>query len=79
MAKMVSPAGDMEVKILGIGQDGNKLALSGQMGIWDAKIYLEPGEVIHAARLMMNVSILKYILKLPFIYFAELRKKRGES
>jgi hypothetical protein len=75
MAKMVSPAGDMEVKILGIGRDGNKLTLSGQMGIWDAKIYLEPGEVIHAVRLMMNVSILEYILKLPFTYFAELRKK----
>ena len=79
MAKMVSPAGDMEVKILGISQEGSKLTLTGQMGIWDAKIYLEPEEVIHAVRLMMNVSILLYILKLPFTYFAERRKKRDES
>ncbi|MGQ9647410.1 MAG: hypothetical protein ACUVWO_12845 [Thermodesulfobacteriota bacterium] len=78
MAKMVTPAGDMEVKILEVNRNGNTLTLTGQMGIWDAKIYLEPREVIHTVRLMMNVPVLLYILKLPFAYFAEFGRERGK-
>lgn len=75
MAKMVSPAGEMEVRILEVNQNHNRLILTGQMGIWEAKIYLEPEEVVQTIRLMTKASVLQYLLKLPLVYLARLRKK----
>jgi hypothetical protein len=76
MAEMISPAGNMEVKVLSFGRDGNKLVAIGQMGVWDAKIYITPKEVFQIMRLMLNASILGYIATLPFLYFASNRHQK---
>ena len=68
MAEMVSPAGNMEVKVMSFSREGNKLIAIGQMGVWDAKIYLTPKEVLHILRLMLNFSMIGYIVALPFLY-----------
>ncbi|MDD5038396.1 MAG: hypothetical protein PHN78_03670 [Dehalococcoidales bacterium] len=79
MAKMVSPAGDMEVKIRGLGCDGNKFTLVGQIGVWDSTIYLEPGEVLQLAKLMLKPSLLLYIITIPFHCIAENQQKKKEA
>ena len=76
MAHMVSPAGDMDVKMTRISSEGNQLVLEGQIGVWDAHIYFQPAEVAHLARLMLNPSFLKYIVILPFIWLAHMFKRR---
>lgn len=68
MAEMVSPAGNMEVKVLGFSREGSKLIAIGQMGVWDAKIYMTPKEVFHVLKLMMNLSMIGYVVALPFLY-----------
>ena len=79
MAEMVSPAGNMEVKVLSFGRDGNKLVAIGQMGVWDAKIYLTPKEVFHIMKLMLNLSILGYVAALPFLYFASSNRHKPKK
>lgn len=76
MAKMVSPAGDMEVRMLGFRRDGDKLLITGQMGVWNAKIYIGPGEVVNTFKLMLNFSMLRYAIMLPFIYFKDTSNKQ---
>jgi len=76
MAKMISPAGDMDINIQGVGREGNKFTVTAQMGIWDSTMYLEPGEVFNMLKLMMRPSVLGYLFMLPFIYLAEKRRKK---
>lgn len=65
MGKMLSPAGDMEITMLDISRDGDDLVITGQLGIWDAKIYLGPKEIISVIKLMLKGSVLGYIVSLP--------------
>jgi hypothetical protein len=76
MANMESPAGDMEIRMQSMQTEGNKLIVIGRMGIWDAKIYFEPTEVVQLMGLLFNFSVIKYLLKLPFTYWADARSKR---
>lgn len=76
MAKMESPAGDMEIRMLSMDREGNKLIVIGQMGIWDAKIYFEPAEVVQLMRLLFKFSVIQYLFMLPFAYLAEVQCKR---
>lgn len=70
MALMVSPAGDMDVKIARISAIGNQLVITGQIGVWDSEIYFPPEEVCYLARLTLSLSLLRYIVTLPFVYLA---------
>lgn len=67
MAEMVSPAGNMQVKFIGLGTEGDKLVMTGQMGIWDTKIYLTASEVSQMLKLAFKTSVIGYIFKLPFL------------
>ena len=68
MAQMISPAGEMEVKISDIKRADNQLVVTGQIGVWDSKIYIPPEEVGQLIRLMFNLSFLLYIVIFPFVY-----------
>jgi len=77
MAQMVSPAGEMEVKISDIKRVDNQLVVTGQMGVWDSKIYIPPEEVGQLIRLMLNLSFFLYAVTFPFIiYLKEVLKRR---
>ena len=67
MAEMISPAGNMQVKFTGLGREGEKLVLKGQMGIWDTQIYLTAPEVRQMLKLAFKTSVINYMLKLPFL------------
>ncbi|MFA5810113.1 MAG: hypothetical protein WC935_07255 [Thermoleophilia bacterium] len=66
MARFVHPTGDLEVLIIGIETEKDQLVIRGKMGVWDAKIYLLPKEVIQAIRLIIQPSVLSYVFSLPF-------------
>jgi len=72
---MISPAGEMEVKISDISRADNQLVVTGQIGVWDSKIYIPPEEVGQLIRLMLNPSFLLYVVTFPFIYLKRVLKR----
>ena len=79
MARMVSPAGEMEVNVQRLSISQNQLVITGQIGIWDSDIYFQPEEVLYLVRFMVRLSFLKYILTLPFAYLARKSAKSREN
>ena len=75
MARMISPAGEMEVKISDISRADNQLVVTGQIGVWDSKIYIPPEEVGQLIRLMLKPSFLLYVVTFPFIYLKRVLKR----
>jgi hypothetical protein len=61
MGKLIHPSGDLTMDIEGIGVEGEELCITGQMGVWKAKILLPPNEVIALARLFISPQILRYM------------------
>lgn len=70
MARMVSPAGEMEVRITGITAEGSEMVLSGRFGAWESKIYLDRSEVAQTVRMMLNWQLVRFLLLLPFALLA---------
>ncbi len=66
MALMVSPAGEMEVKLLRIGGDQGQLVVEGQIGVWDSKIYFSAPEVMQLMKLSFNRTLFAFIFGVPF-------------
>lgn len=67
MAKMVSPAGEMEVRITGVTAEGDQLVLVGKFGAWESKIYMGREEVAQVARMMLNWPLVRFLLLLPLM------------
>lgn len=65
---MFSPAGEMEVKITKVGVNKGQFFTAGRIGVWDSEIYFTPQEVMSLIRLMLNFSVLKYMVILPFLF-----------
>lgn len=70
MAKMVSPAGEMQVKMLSISATKDQMVISARFGAWDSQVYFSVDEVSHLIRLMLNSSVILYLLRFPFIYMS---------
>lgn len=64
--KVVSPAGDFEIVIKEAEVEGDSVVIKGQMGIWDSKIYLNPGDLWLFASIFLCPSVLLFLIKLPF-------------
>jgi hypothetical protein len=64
--KVVSPAGDFEIKVSDSSVEGEFVVLSGQMGVWDSKIYLTPADIWQFASIFLRPAVILYILKMPF-------------
>ncbi len=64
--KVSSPAGDFDITINESSVEGDKIVLSGQMGVWDSKIYLSPGDIWLFASIFLSPAVILFILKLPF-------------
>ncbi len=79
MAKMVSQVGHTEIKMLSFSREGDKFVVISQMGIFDAKIYYTPKEVFHVLRLILNFSVLKYMIALPLLYLRSLTRHKKED
>lgn len=63
--KVVSPAGDFEILIKEAEVEGKSVVIKGQMGVWDSKIYLSPGDLWLFTSLFFRPSVLLFLLKLP--------------
>jgi hypothetical protein len=63
--KVVSPAGDFEIKVSDSSVEGNFVVLSGQMGVWDSKIYLTPADIWQFASIFLRPAVILFILKMP--------------
>lgn len=68
MARMISPAGDMEITFLRVDGLKNQIVVVSKFGVWDSKIYLTPGEVAHIIRLMLKPSVILFLLIFPFLF-----------
>jgi hypothetical protein len=64
--KVVSPAGDFEILIKEAEVEGNSVIIKGQMGVWDSKIYLSPGDLWLFTSIFLRPSVLLFLLQLPF-------------
>jgi len=67
MAKMVSPAGEMDMTFLGVSGEKDQMVVRSKFGAWDAKIYFSPDELVHLLKLMLNSSFVLFLLRFPFI------------
>jgi hypothetical protein len=70
MARMDSPAGEMEVTFLRITGVKNQLVVTSKFGAWDSKIYFPPEELAHVIRLMLNSSVILFLLRWPFMFIS---------
>lgn len=79
MAQMVSPAGEMQVTFLSLAGVKNQIVVESRFGAWDSKIYFSPDEVAHLIRLMLNSSVILFLLRFPFIYIGRRLFRRGKK
>ncbi|HSE83269.1 MAG TPA: hypothetical protein VLB01_01825 [Thermodesulfobacteriota bacterium] len=76
--KVISPAGDFEILIREAGVEGGSVVVKGQMGVWDSKIYLDPGDIWLITSLFFRPSVLFFLLKLPFRLFLKRKMENKE-
>jgi hypothetical protein len=79
MARMVSPAGDMEVTFLRVDGLKNQIVVVSKFGVWDSKIYLSPDEIAHIIRLMLKPSVLLFLLIFPFLFIGSWLFRREKT
>ncbi len=77
--KVTSPAGDFEFKVKTSSVEGDFVVLKGQMGVWDSKIYLSPGDLWLFTSIFLRLPVLVFLLKLPFKYLFGHNVKKSED
>ncbi len=71
-----SMAGDFEISIAGFETEGHHLVMIGKMGVWDARTYFAPRDLLALVSKLMSRSVLLYLLRLPYLF---IREKSRES
>ncbi len=66
-----SMAGDFEISIERFEVENDRLVMVGRMGVWDARTYITPRELIGVFRQLFRPRVLLYILRLPVLRFAK--------
>jgi hypothetical protein len=74
MPRIVSSAGEIEVSLVSIGVEGDNIVMKAKMGVWDSTISVTPREALKMAGMMLNVSFILYIVKLPFLILKKKQK-----
>ncbi|MDR1185043.1 MAG: hypothetical protein LBK67_09635 [Coriobacteriales bacterium] len=75
MAVMITPAGDMEVDMNRSGVRNDKLFIGGNIGVWEADIEFERGEIAGFVKLILKGSVIVFVIK---SLFSKRKKKKGE-
>jgi hypothetical protein len=65
-----SLAGDFDISIKRFEVENGRLVVVGTMGVWDARTYISPRELIFVLGKLMRFSVLLYVLRLPYLTFA---------
>jgi hypothetical protein len=79
MPLMKSPAGDMEITINKMTADKDRLVTVGKFGAWDSTIYFTVDDVVDMMKLMFNLQVIGFILKLPFLIAKSRLSGRGKT
>jgi hypothetical protein len=66
-----SMAGDFDISIKGFEVKNGRLIMVGTMGVWDARTYITPRELVSVFVKLLRPGILFYVLRLPFLVFAQ--------
>ncbi len=66
--KVISPAGEFDFIVKGSSVEGNFVVLKGQMGVWDSKIYLSPGDIWLFVSMFFRPAVFAFLIMLPFRY-----------
>lgn len=66
-----SMAGDFKISIEKFEIEDGRLVMVGKMGVWDARTYISPRELLGVFGKLVRPAILFYILRLPFLAFAK--------
>lgn len=64
-------AGDFEISIDRFETENGRLIMVGQMGVWDARTYITPRELVSVFAKLLHPRILFYIIRLPILAFAK--------
>ena len=65
-----SMAGDFEISIVRFETEDGHLVMVGKMGVWDARAYVTPRELVAVLGKLLNPAVLLYLLRLPYLLFA---------
>ena len=68
MARMISFAGELEIKFLKAQTEGDQLVIEAELGVWDSQIFFQPQDMVEMLRLLLNRSVIAYFLLFPFKY-----------
>ena len=63
---MKTPAGDMEMTLLGLEARDNQLVAIGKLGAWTAEIFFTPKDILGMAALL-NLGVIVLIVKMPYL------------
>ncbi len=77
MSRVISFAGEMELKFSEMHRSGEQLVIEATLGVWPSKIYFQPEEILPMLRLMLNRSTVSYVLLLPFALIKRRFQPRG--
>jgi hypothetical protein len=66
-----SMAGDFEISISGFEVEDRRLVMVGTMGVWNARTYMSPRELLGVFAKMMRPGVLLYLITIPFRAMAE--------
>ena len=78
MIRADTEGGYMDIDIKSIERKGEKLFVTGQVGIWNAKMYVSVEEVGRLIKLALTPSVIFYLLFFPFLYFKS-KLRRGSA
>ena len=69
--KVISPAGEFEIKVSEANVEGKHIVIKGQMGVWDSKIYITPGDLYQFVSIIARPRVMLFLLMVPFraIYY----------
>ena len=74
-----SMAGDFNVSIDKFEIEQGQLVMVGKMGVWEARTYLTPHDVLGFVGKLLSPSVLLYVLRLPYLLIRVKPKKRPAS
>jgi hypothetical protein len=66
--KVESPAGELEVHITGTSVEGESIVLDADLGVWDIKVFIGPGDFRLFFSVLLRADVLLLLLKrlVPF-------------
>lgn len=64
--KVSSPAGDFEITVNDATVDDQHIVITGQMGVWDSKIYMKPSDLLSFTKVLLKPKVILFLIKFPF-------------